>query len=151
MIAGGDYYYFFTPKGGDYSREGNDYFKYYSMAVVPKICCFIISLNQKIITSNKLTILWGFQVFQIKYGSLINLHSLNCHWSVLLDQTPLQLDRDGTGPGGRDKKRGDGKRGGGNCLTEVFDWGTAIIQEIWYCACPNKIPPSDKHPQPCLA
>ena len=79
MIAGGDYYYFFTPKGGDYSREGDDYFKYYSMAVVPKIFCFIITLNQKIITSNKLNILWGFQVFQIKYGSLINLHSLNCH------------------------------------------------------------------------
>ena len=79
MIAGGDYYYFFTPKGDDYSREGDDYFKYYSIAVVPKIFCFIISLNQKIITSNKLNILWGFQVFQIKYGSLINLHSLNCH------------------------------------------------------------------------
>ena len=65
MIAG-DYYFFFTPKGGDYLREG-DYSRetifsklYCSLEVVPKIFCFIISLNQKIITSNKLNIIMGF-------------------------------------------------------------------------------------------
>ena len=30
-----------------------------------------------------------------KLGSLINFQSLNCHWSVLLDQISLQLDRKG--------------------------------------------------------
>ena len=29
-----------------------------------------------------------------KFGSLSNFQSLNRHWSVLLDQIPLQFDRD---------------------------------------------------------
>ena len=40
-------------------------------------------------------------------GSLINVQSLNRHWSVLLDQIQLQLDREGI------KEREDGERGGG--------------------------------------
>ena len=39
-------------------------------------------------------------------GSLINVQSLNRHWSVLLDQIQLQLDREGI------KEREDGERGG---------------------------------------
>ena len=42
--------------------------------------------------------------------------SLNCHWSVLLDQTPLQLDREGI------KEREGGKRGGGGRLSEGGDY-----------------------------
>ena len=52
-----------------------------------------------------------------KFGSLINFQcqchlrqSLNCHWSVLLDQIPLQLDKEGI------KVRKDGKWGGGGQL-----------------------------------
>ena len=44
--------------------------------------------------------------------------SLNRHWSVLLDQTPLQLDREGI------KEREGGKRGGGGRLSG----GMAIIR-----------------------
>ena len=40
-------------------------------------------------------------------GSLINVQSLNRHWSVLLDQIQLQIDREGI------KEREDGERGGG--------------------------------------
>ena len=40
-------------------------------------------------------------------GSLINVQSLNRHWSVLLDQIQLQLDREGI------KEREDGESGGG--------------------------------------
>ena len=40
-------------------------------------------------------------------SSLINVQSLNRHWSVLLDQIQLQLDREGI------KEREDGERGGG--------------------------------------
>ena len=40
-------------------------------------------------------------------GSLINVQSLNRHWSVLLDQIQLQLDREGI------KEREDGEGGGG--------------------------------------
>ena len=40
-------------------------------------------------------------------GSLINVQSLNRHWSVFLDQIQLQLDREGI------KEREDGERGGG--------------------------------------
>ena len=65
MIAGDYYYYFFfhTKRGrlfeGRRLFKGDDYFKYCSLEVVPKIFCFIISSNQKIITSNKLNILWA--------------------------------------------------------------------------------------------
>ena len=41
-------------------------------------------------------------------GSLINVQSLNRHWSVLLDQIQLQLDREGI------KEREDGEGGGGS-------------------------------------
>ena len=48
-----------------------------------------------------------------KFGPLINFQcqyswhqSMNHHWSVLLDETPLQLDREGI------KEREDGERGG---------------------------------------
>ena len=75
-----------------------------------------------------------------KVGSLINFQSLNLHWSVLLDQIPLQLEREGI------KEREDDERGGwhcsresfikifpskgGNYSREVINRGTAIIQ--WY-------------------
>ena len=54
-MEGGNY--FFPPKGGDNSREGDsltegNYFKYCSLEVVREIFCFIIQLTQKIITSN---------------------------------------------------------------------------------------------------
>ena len=48
----------------------------------------------------------GFFKFS-KFGSMIHFQSLNCHWSVLLDQIPLQLDQEGI------KEREDGERGGG--------------------------------------
>ena len=62
-------------------------------------------------------------------GSLINVQSLNRHWSVLLDQIQLQLDREGI------KEREDGERGGGG--GDYFEYfhqrgaiirGTAIIR-----------------------
>ena len=42
-------------KVGDYLREGK-YFKYCSLEVIQQIFCFLIPLNQKIITSNKLNL-----------------------------------------------------------------------------------------------
>ena len=48
-------------------------------------------------------------------GSLINVQSLNRHWSVLLDQIQLQPDREGI------KEREDGERGG-VCVC-VCVWG----------------------------
>ena len=53
-------------------------------------------------------------------GSLINVQSLNRHWSVLLDQIQLQLDREGI------KEREDGERGrggGGGAIIRVFEGG----------------------------
>ena len=67
-------------------------------------------------------------------SSLINVQSLNRHWSVLLDQIQLQLDREGI------KEREDGERGGGGRLFKGGDYfeyfhqrgaiirGTAIIR-----------------------
>ena len=49
-------------------------------------------------------------------GSLINVQSLNRHWSVLLDQIQLQLDREGI------KEREDGERGGGGRLFKGGDY-----------------------------
>ena len=46
--------------------------------------------------------------------------SLNGHWSVLLDQIPLELDREGK------KEREDGERGG---VDGAIIRGTAIIRE----------------------
>ena len=67
-------------------------------------------LNQKIITSYKLNGLFNCS----KFDSLINFQcqyprcqSLNHHRSILLDQTPLQLDREGI------KQGEDGEKGGG--------------------------------------
>ena len=58
-------------------------------------------------------------------GSLINFQSLNRHWSLLLDQIPLQLDREGI------KEREDDERGGGGggrLFREAINRGTAIIR-----------------------
>ena len=56
-------------------------------------------------------------------GSLINVQSLNRHWSVLLDQIQLQLDREGI------KEREDGERGGGG--GRLFEYSReAIILNI---------------------
>ena len=67
-----------------------------------------------------------------KVGSLINFQSLNLHWSVLLDQIPLQLEREGI------KEREDGERGGwgggivrGSHLLKYFHQRGAIIQGKW--------------------
>ena len=51
-IAGGDYF-FFAPKGGDYSREAI-IFRYCSLQVMLQIFCSILPSNQKLITSTKL-------------------------------------------------------------------------------------------------
>ena len=105
IISGGDYFFFRIKrgKGGDYSRKG-DYFSYCSLDAVPKIYIYIffIPLNQAIITSNKLNM-----GFCSKLGSWINFQSLNNHSSVLLDQIPLQLYKEGI------KEREDDERGGG--------------------------------------
>ena len=53
--------------------------------------CFIIPLDQKIITSNKL----NMSFLRVPNFSLIYFQSLNRHWSVFLDQIPLQLDKEG--------------------------------------------------------
>ena len=72
----------------------------------------------------------------------LNIQSLNRHWSVLLDQIPLQLDTEGM------KEREDGERGGagtiirgrrlcqiflskeggGDYSREAINRGTAVIQ-----------------------
>ena len=85
--------------------------------------CSIIPLNQKIITSNQLNM--GFLSVSNFSGSLINFQSLNRHWSLLLDQIPLQLDREGI------KEREDDERGGeggGRLFREAINRGTAIIR-----------------------
>ena len=81
-----------------------------------------IKLKKKKITSNKLNMSF------LSVPNLVSLFNIQCqyprrqslnrHWSVLLDQTPLQLDREGI------KEREGGKRGGGGRLSE----GMAIIQ-----------------------
>ena len=65
----------------------------------------------------------GFLNVPKYFGYLINFQcqhprkpSLNCHQSVLLDQAPLQLDREGI------KAREDGERGGGGRLLEAGDY-----------------------------
>ena len=82
-----------------------------------------------------------------KFGSLINFQcqchlrqSLNRHRSVLLDQIPLRLDKEGIkvrkdgkwGGGGQLFKGGNHfqyfRLGGGDYLREAINWGTAIIQ-----------------------
>ena len=80
---------------------------------MPKIFCFIIPLNRKLITSTKQN-MGFFNSISNYFGPLINFQcqhprhlSLNCHQSVLLDQAPLQLDREGI------KARENGERGGG--------------------------------------
>ena len=75
--------------------------------------CFIIPLDQKIITSNKL----NMSFLSVPNFSLIYFQSLNRHWSVCLDKIPLQLDKEGI------KEREDGKRGrGGGGLFEGGDY-----------------------------
>ena len=71
--------------------------------------------------------------------NLVSSKILNRHWSVLLDQIPLQLDREGI------KEREDGERGrgtiirgrrlfqiflskGGDYSREVINGGTAVIR-----------------------
>ena len=70
--------------------------------------CFIIPLDQKIITSNKL----NMSFLSVPNFSLIYFQTLNRHWSVFLDKIPLQLDKGGI------KEREDGKRGRGRII-----WG----------------------------
>ena len=66
-----------------------------------------------------------------KFGSLINFQSLNHHWSFLLDQIPLQLDRE------RIKKTEDGEIGvkGGIILNITIKRGAIIrgrrLMEGW--------------------
>ena len=74
--------------------------------------CFIIPLDQKIITSNKL----NMSFLSVPNFSLIYFQSLNRHWSVFLDKIPLQLDKGGI------KEREDGKRGRGGGLFEGGDY-----------------------------
>ena len=59
IIASGDYF-FFTRKGWRLF-EGGDYFKWFSLEVVSlEVFCFIVTWNQKTITSNKLNM--GFLI-----------------------------------------------------------------------------------------
>ena len=52
--------FFFTQKGWQLF-EGGDYFKWFSLEVVPlEVFCFIVTWNQKTITSNKLNV--GFLI-----------------------------------------------------------------------------------------
>ena len=71
----------------------------------------------------------GFLTVPNYFGYLINFQcqhprhpALNCHQSVLPDQTPLQLDREGI------KAREDGERGGGGRLFQTFRSKEAIIR-----------------------
>ena len=117
IIARGDYYFFCTKRGQLFqillteSRALNILFYY--------------PLNQKIITSYKLNRLFKCS----KFDSLINFQcqyprcqSLNRHWSILLDQTPLQLDREGI------KEGEDGKKGGGGNYFKYFHLRAEIIR-----------------------
>ena len=89
--------------------------------------CFIIPLDQKIITSNKL----NMSFLSVPNFSLIYFQSLNRHWSVFLDKIPLQLDKEGI------KEREDGKRGRGEGDFEGgdyfknYDQRGAIIWARW--------------------
>ena len=59
IIARGDYF-FFTRKGWRLF-EGGGYFKWFSLEVVPlEVFCFIVTWNQKTITTNKLNM--GFLI-----------------------------------------------------------------------------------------
>ena len=80
------------------------------------------------------------------FSSLINFHSLNHHWSVLLDHIALQLDREEIKERELDGERGRGgglfeggnyskyfHQKGGDYSKEVINWGMAIIQgnTVW--------------------
>ena len=78
---------FFAPKGGDYSREAiiSDIVHWKSC---PKY--FVLPLNKK---NNHIKETEHGLFKSSKFGSLINFlcqHPRRRHWSVLLDQTPLQ-------------------------------------------------------------
>ena len=63
-----------------------------------------------------------------KFGSLIYFQSLNSHWSVFLDQIPLQLNREGI------KERDDGERGGVGAILRgrrVIE-GQLLFEEMRY-------------------
>ena len=84
-----------------------------------------------------------------KFNSLINFQSqyphcqsLNRHWSLLLDQTPLQLDREGIKEGEDGEKGGEGAiilgrqlfqiflSEGGDYSRETINWGRLLFKEI---------------------
>ena len=58
-------------------------------------------------------------------GSLINFQSLNRHWPLLLDQIPLQLDREGIK---KERMTRGVEWGGGWLFREAINRGTAIIR-----------------------
>ena len=95
IITGGDYYNFRT-KRERCLREG-DNFKQCSLNW---IFCFIIPLNQK--RSLQIYWTWAFKCSKLVPWLIfnVNIHypqrqRLNPHWSVSLNQTPLQLDMEG--------------------------------------------------------
>ena len=70
----------------------------------------------------------GLYIKCSKFGSLINFQGLNRHWSVFLDQIPLQLDREGI------KETEDGKRvvgggGGGDYFKYYHQRGGDYLRE----------------------
>ena len=70
--------------GGDYSREGRDYFKYSSLEVVPLIVRFIFPLNETIITWNKLNM--GF----LRVPNLVPWIILGA-WIVMTEHSEYQF------------------------------------------------------------
>ena len=118
--------------GGNYSKEGRNYFKYcsWSLEIVPWFIFFYHPIKWKKL-SHQINWTWVFQVFQICFPDYSQ--SLNHQWSVLLDQIPLQLDiyREGI------KEREDNKRERGDYLREtiistVSIKGGRLFKEIRY-------------------
>ena len=76
----------------------------------------------------------NYHIKKTEHGSLITFQSLNHHWSVLLDQIPLQLDREGI----KGKKmarrvgRGDYSREAIILNISIKEgWGESIIRRRW--------------------
>ena len=89
IITGGDYYNFRTKRERCLREGGN-----FKQCSLNWIFCFIIPLNQK--RSFQIYWTWAFNNQNLVPWLIFNVNiqrqRLNPHWSVSLNQTPLQLD-----------------------------------------------------------
>ena len=110
IIAGGNYFFFRSKRGR--LLDGGDYLKYCSLEVVPSIFCYILLLNQKIITLNILMGSWLNTGFFQSIPSLVPWLIFRA-WIITDQFCWVSLHFNLTG---RIKGREDGERGRGGTI-----------------------------------